>query len=148
MAEAQPLSTERLLFSFQQKYASPSAYYTSYTQPLPEYVPQTQPPPEYTPHTQPLPEYTPHTQPPPDYASCTQQPPENASHTQQQPENAFHTQQQPENAQQGNSTEPPAYEFLTGWQPRPAVCLLTHPVTTLLVKFIFNYFSFYLKIYT
>ncbi|KAF6038786.1 LIPI [Bugula neritina] len=43
-----------------------------------------------------------------EYASCTQQP--------------------PENAQQGNSTEPPAYEFLTGWQmgvrdsqPQPAV---------------------------
>ncbi|KAF6019321.1 hypothetical protein EB796_022372 [Bugula neritina] len=74
----QPLSTEHLQFSFQQKYASPYAYYTSYTQPQTE------------------------------YASCTQQP--------------------PENAQQGNSTEPPAYEFLTGWQmgvrdsqPQPAV---------------------------
>ena len=121
----QPLSTERLLFSFQQKYASPSAYYTSYTQPLPEYVPQTQPPPEYVPHTQPPPGYAPHTQPPPDYASCTQQPPENAPHTQQQPENS----------QQGNSAQPPAFEFFTDWpmgvqdsQPQPAVCLLSHPV--------------------
>jgi len=97
----QPLSTEHLQFSFQQKYASPYAYYTSYTQPQTE------------------------------YASCTQQP--------------------PENAQQGNSTEPPAYEFLTGWQmgvrdsqPQPAVCLLSHPVTTLLVEVIFNYSSSYI----
>jgi len=92
----QPLSTERLQFSLQQKYASPYAYYTSYTQPRTEYGSYTQPPPEY--------------------ASCTQQP--------------------PENSQQGNSAQPSAYEFLTGWQmgvrdsqPQPAVCLLTHPVT-------------------
>ncbi|KAF6019322.1 hypothetical protein EB796_022373 [Bugula neritina] len=134
----QPLSTERLQFSFQQKYASPSAYYTSYTQPLPEYVPQTQPPPEYASHTQPLPEYAsctqqspeyvPHTQPPPGYAPHTQPPPDYASCTQQPPENAPHTQQQPENSQQGNSAQPPAFEFFTDWpmgvqdsQPQPAL---------------------------
>jgi len=112
----QPLSTERLQFLLQQKYASPSAYYASYTQPLPEYAPQTQPPPEYVPHTQPLPEY----------ASCTQQ--------------------SPENTQQGYSAQLPAYEFITARQEvvqapqrrcsrrsrrshRPVVSLLSHPVT-------------------